>query len=116
MVSKKENNSFKEVFVPRNGMYVVVDTRPATVSSLGYSYFDQIRIYPNPSEGMLKIESPEGKKLFDEVEILNLTGKVLKKYPSYQNTYEFNLPDGIYIVKLRSKNKLVKTEKILMSK
>jgi hypothetical protein len=116
-VGKDEQNSnFKEVFVPRNGMYVVVDTRPATVSSLDHSDFEQIRIYPNPSEGMLKIESPKGKRLFDEVEILSLTGRTLQKYSSYSNAYEFNLPDGIYIIKLRSKNKLVKTEKILMSK
>jgi hypothetical protein len=116
-VKKDDNDSnYKEIHFPGNGMSVVADTRPATVSSLGQSDFDQIRIYPNPNEGMLRIESPKGKPLFDEIEILSLSGRILKKLPSGKSVYDLNLPDGMYIIKLKSKDKVVKTEKILFSK
>jgi hypothetical protein len=116
-VAKDEiNANYKEVFVPRNAMYVIVDTRPATVSGLGDSDLEQIRIYPNPNEGILRIESSGGNPLYDEIQILSLTGKILKKIKSYRSEYILNLPDGIYIVKLISKNNVVKTEKILFDR
>jgi hypothetical protein len=116
-VGKDESNAnYKEVFVPRNAMYVIADTRPATVSALDNSEFEQIRIYPNPNEGLLKIVSPEGKKLYDGIEVLSLTGKILKKFNSYKSVYNLDLPDGVYIIKLLSKQKVIKTEKILFDK
>ena len=115
-VGKDENDdNYKEVFIPGNGMYVVADTRPATVSALGNTDFDEIKIYPNPNNGQLKIESPENKVLFDEIEILSLSGRVMRTYSSENRIYDLNLPDGLYIVKLKSEEKVIKTQKILLS-
>jgi hypothetical protein len=115
-VGKDEgNSSYKEIFVPANGMYVVVDTRPATATSLDLNENDKIKIYPNPNDGMLRIETPAGKSLYNEVEVLSLSGKVLKRFESAQTTYDLNLPDGMYIIKLKLKRKVIKTEKILLS-
>ena len=116
-IGKDDNdNNYKEVFVPGNGMYIVADSRPATVSSLGHSDFDEIKIYPNPNNGLLRIESPNDKSLYDEIEVLSLTGRVLKTFSSGKMVYDLNLPDGIYIIKLKSKEKVIKTQKVLLNK
>jgi hypothetical protein len=115
-IGKDENDdNYKEVFIPGNGMYIIADTRPATVSALGKNDYDEIKIYPNPNNGRLKIEFPQNKTLFDEIEILSLTGKVMKKISSESRTYSLNLPDGIYIIKLKSEEKVIKTQKILLN-
>ena len=113
----EDNTSYKEIFVPRNGMYVIADTRPATVTSLDLDDFGQIRIYPNPSEGLLKIESAKDSKMFDVVEVLNLTGKALKKFKvkSGQEIFDLRLPDGIYLIKLKLNGQVIRTEKILFT-
>jgi len=116
-VGKDENDdNYKEVFVPGNGMYIIADSRPATVSALGHSDFDEIKIYPNPNNGLLRIESPLDKPLYDEIEVLSLTGRVLKTFSSGEMVYDLNLPDGIYIIKLKSKEKVIKTQKVLLNK
>jgi len=78
--------------------------------------FEEIKIYPNPNDGMLRIDCPPGKSLYTEMEILNLSGKVLKRFKSVKQVYNLNLPDGLYIIQLKSKRKVIKTEKILLKK
>ena len=67
---------------------------------------------------MLKIESPKDKSYFDAVEVSNLTGKILKELEAKdgQELYDFQLPRGIYIIRLKLKGQVIRTEKILFGK
>jgi len=114
-VKTDDTSNLKEIFVPKNGMYIVADTRPSTVVlGLEDEMIDKIKIYPNPNNGVLHIKSPSKKHLFTDIEILDLSGRVLKKFNAGKEQYELKLSNGIYIIKLINGNITIKTEKILV--
>ena len=72
----------------------------------------QIKIFPNPANLMLNIESEGIENL--AVEIFNMNGKKVKSNDVKNSLLISDLPDGVYIVRIKGKNgKLLKTEKIV---
>jgi hypothetical protein len=55
-----------------------------------------IFIYPNPSNGKLQIITPN----FIQLQILDIQGKLIHTFTATPDTqtYDFNLPDGVYII------------------
>jgi hypothetical protein len=72
-----------------------------------------IRIYPNPTDGQLRIEG-NGWEEGMNYRILNVFGQCVDNGVLTSNELSLaRFADGIYFVQLFSKNKPVKTEKII---
>jgi len=71
--------------------------------------FDKIRVYPNPSDGLVFVESPEN--VVNSYEIYDLSGRRLLQRTVRATQFSINLPEapGFYIL-------LLHTEKGLVSK
>lgn len=74
-----------------------------------------VSVYPNPSNGIINIES---EVALDEIEIITINGQVLQqiKRPNMENnTYTVsNLPKGFYFIKLSNDTNSV-TKKVLIN-
>lgn len=80
---------------------VIFDPVNCQLSTNDFSMTD-ISLYPNPSTGVLNIES---QLKFDRVEFYNINGQlVFSQELEHQNTLNFDLSSGIYFVKLRSES------------
>lgn len=99
------------IFVPAcDNALVMVESKnlPANV--------EQIKIYPNPTKGDLRIES--GKEL-KQMFVTDFTGKILMNVPLNKNQkqWKFNIssyPSGTYLVKYITKNDQWGAEKVLL--
>ncbi len=74
----------------------------------------QLKIYPNPSNGNLFIESSISELKY---KILDFTGKVI--FTNTINNYKEqvnlnNLDKGIYFIRFQNDNKIIKTEKLII--
>jgi len=57
---------------------------------------DYLRLFPNPSPGLLKLSWSRGPQ---DVFIYDVLGRELKALPGELGYAELNLPPGVYIVK-----------------
>lgn len=87
-----------------SGCNLVVSTADFTIIGLGIDEIinENIILYPNPTTGILHIESTENL-IFDSIEIIDMLGRtiIVKK----ENTLEIDISDfseGIYAVKLKA--------------
>ena len=81
--------------------YIMVKARPGE---------EMISIYPNPAQDQLKIEFQSDLSQLPEIHIIDLTGKMVKKYEEQMNREQDDLfkadldismlPPGIYFVKV----------------
>lgn len=69
---------------------------------------DQELIFPNPTNGLLNLSKIE----FDEVEVLNSTGKLIKVY-EHMFLDISDYPNGLYYFKFISKDKKFKVNKVI---
>lgn len=96
-------------------MYIVLDTRVATITSTeDEALYAQIRIYPNPSDQVLQIVTPPGRLLFDQIEIRDSSGRVVKQFAAGLSQYPLDLPAGTYQVSLKMASRVVKTEPLIL--
>jgi hypothetical protein len=77
-------------------------------------------LYPNPSSGRLVIAFGEPLSGREEIEILDQTGSVLRKYiaengQSMLEIDDHHLPNGVYIIRMRSGNMLKGLRKLIVS-
>lgn len=73
---------------------------------------NQIQIYPNPSNGLLKISGFEENSNFNYF-IYNTIGKLIQQ-GNIKPTLNLNLSKGLYMFIINSGDKIVKTEKLLV--
>jgi hypothetical protein len=112
-VQTNQTSDEKVIIMPENAMYIVADTRPANV--LGIEEIrGEIRIYPNPNNGQLTVENSDEYLTYDKLEILDLSGKVLREFRNTQDQYNLKLPSGAYLVLLRKNEQLVLSKKIVI--
>ena len=75
-----------------------------------------VKVYPNPSSGMVTVESTSSPDQPYRLRLYDLTGKVLLDRSGIQeNRYEFNcenLPPGVYYLELMGKE-LYRTKLII---
>lgn len=86
-------------------------------SSLSTNKFhlnDTIKIFPNPTTGTITIEGIENKSAGI---VYDITGKIVQRVTAYQNQPLAlkNLNPGLYFVKIKNKNKLTITKKLIIN-
>lgn len=82
--------------------------------------FSELKIYPNPCKSD-KITVESFDNAITEVSISNIAGKqiFLKKFPYPENKKQLELtdvPDGIYLVKVKTDNNKRSVKKLIVSK
>ncbi|NQY07149.1 MAG: T9SS type A sorting domain-containing protein [Flavobacteriaceae bacterium] len=72
---------------------------------------DSVTIYPNPNNGSFQIEMPSENLLLDKVEILDITGRLIKREDNLNSHFiELDISDsksGVYLVRVLSGEKSV---------
>lgn len=100
-----------------NGFYTVQVTVDGCISDMSplYNHFlvntyespgsQNIKFFPNPTSDQINfILGEEINHLFDTIEVFDLTGNALLRF-TYTNSISLNnLPDGLYIVRVRDKS------------
>jgi hypothetical protein len=71
---------------------------------------DRIRIYPNPTTSVIKIDSNEKIKSF---ELYNISGQLIKKGGKVEEISLENNPSGVYIIKITLENNEVSVSKVI---
>jgi hypothetical protein len=113
-VKTNDDNDLKEIALPPRSTYIVADTRKATI--LGLDQMEgKINIYPNPGDGTLRIKNIDEGIKYDGIEVLGLSGKILRKFDRKRDQYELKLPAGAYLVHLKNLDELVFSQKIVIS-
>ena len=80
-----------------------------TLTTTSELMVENFRIYPNPSNGTLTIDSPSNK--VNHVEIIDLYGRVIANQPYSDEVDVSKLHNGIYLIKMKFDNKkeIIKT-------
>ncbi|MFZ5941785.1 MAG: T9SS type A sorting domain-containing protein [Bacteroidota bacterium] len=77
----------------------------------------ELRIYPNPSSGLIRLDLPEDAGTNLEMEIYDLSGrKILSGMQQGREIDTGNLGEGLYLLRVRGENKQVYTSKFLISR
>jgi hypothetical protein len=90
-------------------------TAGGSSSTKKVAFGDQIKVWPNPAQNNFSISDP---KLLGKVEVLNMLGNVVKVYDP-RTTTQFDISDlinGIYFVRMISKNDPTKSKTIRLRK
>ena len=79
------------------------------------------KLYPNPNDGTMVLEYHLPEKDNGEISILDLSGRVLKKYLINSKNYQLNISEnelsaGTYFYKILVNDLLVKTDKLIIIK
>ena len=100
---------------PADAMYVIADTRLSTAVPASPPGHGTIRLFPNPTEGPLRIEIPSDQLLYDKIEIQDTSGRILRQFETTGNQYALeSLPPGMYLVVLRREGKILATQRIII--
>jgi len=84
-----------------NVSVVVIGTGEGCILSVEDKLLSEISLFPNPSIGTFKIESPY---LIEYLELYNVLGELMNKAIVHSKEYELNIQnqaDGIYFVKMK---------------
>ncbi|PQJ76307.1 hypothetical protein BTO16_10320 [Polaribacter glomeratus] len=98
----------KQVFINN----IAVEGVDTTLSSDSFTQLQNLKVYPNPTSGDVKIQS---NQIIDKVLIYNVFGKlVYKDSPKFSNIQLSmeNLSSGVYVLKVFSNNATI-TKKII---
>ncbi len=81
-----------------------------------FQYKKECRVFPNPTSGMIKIDTPENEPI-DRVEIFSIQGKrvLVIDHPQDNNLDLNGFPRGIYVVKIQSKTGIY-NNKVIVSR
>jgi hypothetical protein len=113
---EKINNEQIKLYIPDNAMYIVADTRESTVTEIPSNQKSGITIYPNPNNGQFSIHVENITIKYDEVEIRDLSGRLVKYFSKPSSVYEVALPQGLYMVNLKYKGTIVSRSKIVLNR
>ncbi len=106
------------ISLPADAMYVILEAEQNTtdVSNLSSSYTD-IKVYPNPGNGVFEIVVPDkyGDLRIRNVEVLTLEGKRVAAFAFQKGRrYEVKLASGQYFVNLVTENAERITKKMVI--
>ena len=98
----------KQFLQPEEFFSACVDSSETGIQVVKKDVTSNVKIYPNPTTGILNIEC---QAKIDEVSVFNILGN--KVYTGIGNKVDIgNLPDGIYFVNMKINNQVV-TKRIL---
>ncbi|MCC5932362.1 MAG: T9SS type A sorting domain-containing protein [Cyclobacteriaceae bacterium] len=114
-VENLENGQKIKFNIPHEAMYIVADTREATV----VTGFNEVKeqdfiIYPNPNNGRFNIRFDQDQLTYSEVEIRDLSGRLVKRFQEVRAEYELHLPAGNYIVQLKDSSAVIARGKMIV--
>jgi hypothetical protein len=95
--------------LPTDSEFVVEVAIPVSVDE--QAIHEQIKIFPNPSTGLIQVELPVDKTT--EIKIFNAEGRLLTTFnsnPAGGNTTTLDLssePDGVYYLQIKSGNQII---------
>ena len=98
-----------------NGMKMGTTTVTGNIE-FGTNTSNEINVYPNPASTLLNIDSKSIAGKYDAVEIFDLTGRIVSKTSGISTVNVSGFENGIYIVKILLKNKVVAVKKIVVDK
>jgi hypothetical protein len=103
-----------QITLPKNAMYVIL--RNTTQTGELKEKDKSFRIFPNPSDGNLKVEIPDFETTDYSLELLALSGeKVWQNKNIRQSSFEINAPylsEGIFMAVLKNKIGIIGIEKV----
>jgi hypothetical protein len=90
----------------------------STLNLAQHNAIEQIKIYPNPTDGNIKIANIQNANLIS-IEVYNILGSLIKQIPIEKSNNILgvnlsNLAKGMYLLKLNAFGKLSKTEKLIV--
>jgi hypothetical protein len=96
----------------------IVDCNTPTVSVNEYSRNSEIKLYPNPAQNFITISDSDNQLENAHMEILNSLGQLALtvKFNNSERIDISNLPDGIYFIQIKSRNKNFNSQKLLISR
>lgn len=100
-----------------NGCFSADTTTIIVLEGVGFkdnTIKDQIKIYPNPSSGIIFIETPKDNLTYT---IMNIYGEVLLVHTNRSNKTQLNLsklPKGTYFMQIQYNQRIVTTQKIIL--
>ncbi|MCD4698497.1 MAG: T9SS type A sorting domain-containing protein [Bacteroidales bacterium] len=74
-------------------------------------------VFPNPANDLLHIEIPQTNTTMFDIEILNITGALVKTIKANTSTMEIStreLGNGIYVYRILEGNKLISTDRFIV--
>jgi len=105
---------------------IFFDGLPLGINEIVIENNIQVKCYPNPSAGEVIIEIYTYKNNDISIDIFNLAGQNVKSYPLHTTTEPFSkivwqgennkgtrLPDGLYLLKIQTKNTII-SKKIII--
>jgi len=104
--------------LPKNTMYLVLNTEPATVSSVENIDESSWVVYPNPSQGEFVLSFDENTDAFDSIRIVDLQGREVLRIAGQQGQeirLDTKLQTGIYLLYLQKDNRIVGRKKLLVN-
>ncbi|MCU6767782.1 T9SS type A sorting domain-containing protein [Barnesiella propionica] len=109
------NNTLRSAVIVEDSQ---VETLPTfLINEAETVYYDKVRLYPNPTSGIVNIITSDGVSQVKTISIYDVTGKLLKNYMNFtENRLDlFGFNDGMYFLKIRTSLGLT-THKIIIEK
>ena len=77
-----------------------------------------IKIYPNPASDELRLSLPAGLKMPLEVGITDLSGRIVESFTTSTPTssHPLSLNEGLYLLQVLQDSKVIKSQKLIISK
>ena len=69
-----------------------------------------VSVYPNPSSGIVNIQS---KKEIQQVQLISVEGKIIRKYKNENQINIQDLPKGVYVLKVQLNNGKTEVKKLI---
>ena len=90
----------KQISIPGDAMYLVLNTdAPGLITAVEEWDTETIKVYPNPSTGMINLEVPPELD-YTGLELVDLSGRHLGRWQRHGEGYSLNLPQGVYLLKV----------------
>ena len=112
LVSWQNEGDFQLKVTPQNecneGVSRVLDVNVNVITALPEKEISGIKVYPNPSAGILFIEF-EGSSNWESLRLVNSIGQEIESFQQTGNMDRIrieNLKKGLYIIQLQSKNSI----------
>jgi len=104
---------------PGTGTMTLDGLKPVSVSKTTVPEDRQLRIYPNPADGLLHVQTDLPGQGITEISVYHISGKLLLQFRSTQtDTHSLdvsNLGPGIYILRLR-KDKQMANQRFIIAR
>ncbi len=92
---------------------VFISTSQANINELNSLLYDAIKIYPNPSKGLINMEYPRELDVFN-ISLIGLQGKKVKRFKEPQKQLSISgISTGQYFLKLETSKGII-TKKVLI--